>query len=136
MVDVLKNGPSGNRITAGFRGRRGGRGRQFLRPRAAIFLAFQKQETIKQVLKTELSQMEEGKPSRQDIARVADTVKQAGYAWIDGQVFHGIRAIAAPIFDPQGALRAAMSLVSNQASLVRFPSSILDDLLGTTGRIS
>ena len=80
--------------------------------------------------------MEEGKPSRQDIARVADTVKQAGYAWIDGQVFHGIRAIAAPIFDPQGELRAAMSLVSNQASLVRFPSPILDDLLDTAGRIS
>lgn len=101
-----------------------------------IFLAFQKQETVKQVLKTELSQMEEEKPSRQDIAKVADTVKQAGYAWIDGQVFHGIRAIAAPIFDPQGELRAAMSLVSNQASLVRFPSSILDDLLETAGRIS
>jgi DNA-binding IclR family transcriptional regulator len=101
-----------------------------------IFLVFQKQETIKQVLKTELSQMEEGKPSRQDIARVADAVKQAGYAWIDGQVFHGVRAIAAPIFGPQGELRAAMSLVSNQASLVRFPSPVLDDLLETASRIS
>ena len=101
-----------------------------------IFLAFQKQETVKQVLKTELSQMEQGKPSRQDIASVANTVKQAGYAWIDGQVFHGVRALAAPIFDPQGELRAAMSLVSNQASLVRFPSPILDDLLETASRIS
>jgi DNA-binding IclR family transcriptional regulator len=101
-----------------------------------MFLAFQKPETIGRTLKSELAQMDEGKPSRQDIAKIADEVKQAGYAWIDGQVFHGIRAIAAPIFDPQGELRAAMSLVSNQASLVRFPSPVLDDLLETAGLIS
>jgi DNA-binding IclR family transcriptional regulator len=101
-----------------------------------LFLALQKHETIKQVLKSELSQMEEGKPSRQDIANVAEEVKRTGYAWIDGQVFHGMRAIAAPIFDPQGKLLAAMSLVSNQASLVRFPNATLDDILKTAGRIS
>ena len=31
----------------------------------------------------------------------------------------------------QGALRAAMSLVSNQASLVKFPNPVVDDLLAT-----
>jgi len=63
-------------------------------------------------------------------------VRRDGFALIDGQVFHGIRAIAAPIFDPQGDLRAAMSLVGNQPSLVKVPNPILDDLCATARRIS
>ena len=63
-------------------------------------------------------------------------VRRQGYAWIDGQVFHGMRAIAAPIFDMQGLLRGAMSLVSNQASLVEFPNAILSDLVETAKRTS
>jgi DNA-binding IclR family transcriptional regulator len=80
--------------------------------------------------------MEEPKPSAQELAAVADTVRREGFAWIDGQVFHGYRAIAAPIFDMQGVLRAAMSLVSNQASLVKFPNPVADDLLATAKRAS
>jgi DNA-binding IclR family transcriptional regulator len=101
-----------------------------------VFLAFHKQGAIKPVLKSELSRVDEPKPSAQDLASIADTVRREGFAWIDGQVFHGMRALAAPIFDMQGTLRAAMSLVSNQASLVRFPNAVLDDLLATAKRAS
>ena len=45
-------------------------------------------------------------------------------------------SLAAPIFDTQGALRAVMSLVSNQASLVSFPNPVLDDLITTAKRTS
>ena len=83
-----------------------------------IFLAYHKQETIKTILKSELAQMDGPKPSAKELAGIVADVKQSGFAWIDGQVFHGMRAIAAPIFDMQGLLRGAMSLVSNQASLV------------------
>jgi DNA-binding IclR family transcriptional regulator len=80
--------------------------------------------------------MEEPKPSTQELAVISDMVRREGFAWIDGQVFHGYRAMAAPIFDMQGTLRAAMSLVSNQASLIKFPNPILDDLLATAKRAS
>jgi hypothetical protein len=64
-----------------------------------IFLAFHKQAAIKPILKNELARMEEPKPSTPELAAIADTVRREGFAWIDGQVFHGYRAIAAPIFD-------------------------------------
>jgi len=92
-----------------------------------IFLAYQERERTDAVLKFEVSHMEEQKPSEKDIQTIVEKVRHDGYAWIDGQVFRGFRAIAAPIFDPQGKLQAAMSLVSNQPSLVRFPNSTLDD---------
>ncbi|ARP99687.1 hypothetical protein CAK95_11755 [Pseudorhodoplanes sinuspersici] len=63
------------------------------------------------------------KPSEKDIQSIIDKVRRDGFSWIDGQVFHSFRALAAPICDPQGKLRAAMSLVSNQSSLVKFPNS-------------
>lgn len=101
-----------------------------------LFLAYQSQNTVKAVLKAELAKREEGRPSKQDIEAASAAVRRDGVAWIDGQVFHGLRAIAAPIFDPQGTLRAAMSLVSNQPSLVDFPNSIMDDLRDTAKRVS
>jgi DNA-binding IclR family transcriptional regulator len=101
-----------------------------------IFLAFQPQQTIKSVLKSELAQREEQRPSLKDVAAAAEQVRRERFAWIDGQVFHGAPAIAAPIFDPQGNLRAAMSLVSNQPSLVDFPNPIMDDLRDTAKRVS
>ena len=101
-----------------------------------LFLAYQSQNAIKAVLKAELAKREEGRPSKQDIEAVSAAVRRDGVAWIDGQVFRGLRAIAAPIFNPQGTLRAAMSLVSNQPSLVDFPNSIMDDLRDTAKRVS
>jgi DNA-binding IclR family transcriptional regulator len=101
-----------------------------------IFLAYHSQAAIKPILKAELAKSEERKPSPKEIAAIAEDVRGKGLAWIDGQVFHGVRALAVPIFDPQGELRAAMSLVSNQASLVQFPNTILSDLVETGRRVS
>jgi DNA-binding IclR family transcriptional regulator len=101
-----------------------------------IFLAYQDEKTVKDVLAAELARSGDSRPSNQDIAAVIADVRANGYAWIDGQVFHGVRALAAPIFYPQGQLCAAMSLVSNEASLVQFPNPVLDDLVATASRIS
>ncbi len=101
-----------------------------------IFLTYMEDEAVRPILKSELAKAENPKPTRAEIAAVASNVRQHRYAWIDGQVFHGERAIAAPVFDPQGDVRAAMSLVSNQASLVQFPNKVLDDLVATAARIS
>lgn len=101
-----------------------------------IFLAYLDDETIRPILTSERVNAEDPKPTKAEIATIACDVRNRRYAWIDGQVFHGVRALAAPIFDPQGDLRAAMSLVSNQASLVQFPNDVLDDLVATATRIS
>jgi DNA-binding IclR family transcriptional regulator len=101
-----------------------------------VFLTHLAQKTTRSILKSELARMDEPRPSAQDLAVIQQEVRNQGYAWIDGQVFHGYRALAAPIFDTQGALRAVMSLVSNQASLVSFPNPALDDLVTTAKRTS
>lgn len=101
-----------------------------------IFLAYMDDESVLPILKSELARTEDRKPTKAQIAGIASDVRKHRFAWIDGQVFHGVRALAAPIFDPQGDLRAAMSLVSNQASLVQFPNKISDDLIATATRIS
>jgi len=100
-----------------------------------IFLAYEAISTTKKVLKSEREQ-DESKPSEKEISVTINKVRKDGFAWIDGQVVHGLRALATPIFDHQGSLRAAMSLVSTQASLVRFPNKTLDDIMETAKRVS
>jgi len=101
-----------------------------------LFLAHQSQTQVKPILRAELARREENKPTAKDVAAAAADARREGFAWIDGQVFHGIRAVAAPVFDPQGELRATMSLVSNKPSLVDLPNAIVDDLCATALRIS
>jgi DNA-binding IclR family transcriptional regulator len=101
-----------------------------------IFLTYLSERTIRPILKAEASKSEGRKPSAQEIEEVTQFVRKEGFAWIDGQLFHSIRAIAVPIFDSQGELQATISLVSNQTSLVQFPNPVLDDLRATGKRIS
>jgi DNA-binding IclR family transcriptional regulator len=101
-----------------------------------IFLTYLNAATTNPILQSETAKTDDAKLTAKEIKSITDLVRRQKYAWIDGQVFHSIRAIAVPIFDPQGELRASMSLVSNQASLVHFPNSILDDLNETARRIS
>lgn len=101
-----------------------------------IFLTHLGERMTRPILKAEAAKSEETVLSAKDIDEIKKFVRAEGYAWIDGQVFHGIRAVAVPIFDSQGQLQAAISLVSNQASLVRFPNPVLDELKATAMRIS
>jgi DNA-binding IclR family transcriptional regulator len=101
-----------------------------------VFLTFLNAKTTRANLKSELARMDEPKPTTDELASIQTAVRAQGYAWIDGQVFHSMRALAAPIFDTQGGVRAVMSLVSNQASLVKFPNTVLDDLIATARRTS
>lgn len=100
------------------------------------FLTHLNERTTRPILKAEMAKSEDKAPSAAEVDAVKKLIRSDGYAWIDGQVFHSIRAIAVPIFDSQGQLQAAISLVSNQASLVQFPNPVLDDLKATANRIS
>jgi DNA-binding IclR family transcriptional regulator len=101
-----------------------------------IFLTYLNERTTGPILKAEAARSAEGTLTRKEIEAITQFVRTEGYAWIDGQVLHSMRAIAVPIFDSQGGVQAAISLVSNQASLVQFPNPILDDLKATGARIS
>lgn len=101
-----------------------------------IFLTYLNERTTRPILKAEAAKLEERKPSAKDTEEITQFVRKEGFAWIDGQVLHSIRAIAVPIFDSQEQLLATISLVSNQASLVKFPNPVLDDLKDTGQRIS
>jgi DNA-binding IclR family transcriptional regulator len=101
-----------------------------------IFLTYLSKRTTHPFLKAEAARSEEKSLSPKEIEKITHLVRTEGYAWIDGHVFHSIRAIAVPIFDSQGELQATISLVSNQPSLVQFPNPILDDLKATGKRIS
>jgi len=101
-----------------------------------IFLTYLTERSIRPVLKSETTKSEEKRLSARQIEEIKQFVRKEGFAWVDGQVFHGIRAIAVPIIDSQGELQAAISLVSNQAWLTQFPNLALDDLRETGNRIS
>ena len=75
-------------------------------------------------------------PSTQELAAIADTVRREGFASIDGQVFHGVPGDRCADLRHAGRAAGAMSLVSNQASLVHFPNPVVDDLLATAKRAS
>jgi len=101
-----------------------------------IFLTHLNERMTRPILKAEIAKSEDKAPSTADVEAIRKFVRTEGYASIDGQVFHSIRAIAVPVFDAQGQLQAAISLVSNQASLVQFPNPVLDDLKSTANRVS
>jgi DNA-binding IclR family transcriptional regulator len=101
-----------------------------------IFLTHLGDRMTRSTLKTEVAKSEEKKLSGAELDEIKKFIRTEGYAWIDGQVFHSIRAIAVPIFDSQGQLQAAISLVSNQPSLVQASNPVLDDLKATGCRIS
>ena len=102
----------------------------------AEIIAHEDRSTTQKILKAELNRSDNPRPSSKPVEATTVKVRKEGFAWIDGQIVHSLRALAVPIFDLQGSLRAALSLVSNQASLVRFPNKTLDDILETGQRIS
>jgi DNA-binding IclR family transcriptional regulator len=101
-----------------------------------IFFTYLSERATRPILKAETSRSEGTRRSDREIEAISQSIRKDGFAWIDGQLLHSIRAIAVPIFDSQGQILATISLVSNQPSLVRFPNPTLDDLLATGKRIS
>jgi DNA-binding IclR family transcriptional regulator len=101
-----------------------------------IFLTHLGKRTTRPILSAEASKSAEKRLSAKEVEQITTFVRKEGYAWIDGQVIRSIRAIAVPIFDSQGELQAAISLVTNQPSLVQLPNPVLDDLRATGKRIS
>jgi DNA-binding IclR family transcriptional regulator len=101
-----------------------------------IFLAFLPEEMTRAALDAEMARQTDVLEARQAVQRIIREVRQQGFAYTDGSVVPGLRAIAAPILDLQGGLCACVALVSPSESLVRFPNAMLDDLLATAQKTS
>lgn len=87
-----------------------------------IFLAYLPDALTRPVLAEETGADGSGAIASRDVEGIIAEIKSAGFAAIDGSVVPGLRAIAAPIFDLQGELRACIALVSPSQDLVEFPN--------------
>lgn len=101
-----------------------------------VFLAHLPTELTQALLDAELRRLPDLLEARRDLETSNHHVRTHGYAWIDGTVVPGLRAIAAPILDVQGTMRGCMALVSPAESLIRFPNAALDALLAAAQRTS
>lgn len=94
-----------------------------------IFLAHMPNSLTRPVLMQEAASTGAASPGPRKIKAMIDEIRSSGFAAIDGSVVPGLRAIAAPIFDLQGELRACMALVSPSQALVEVPSVALGALI-------
>ena len=94
-----------------------------------VFLTFLPEEVTRPLLEVELAGHPKAEQAWAKVESVRNDVVKMGFAWVDGSVIPGLRAIAAPILDMQGDLRATMALVGASASLVKIPNSMVDALL-------
>lgn len=101
-----------------------------------VFLAHLPPEMTQGLLEAEMRRSPDLIEARRDLEESNRHVREQGYAWIDGTVVPGLRAIAAPILDIQGTMRACMALVSPAESLIRFPNPALHSLLSAARRTS
>jgi len=88
-----------------------------------IFLAHMPAALTRPVLAQQTDSSGSQATSLRKIEAMVAEIRKSGFAAIDGSVVPGLRAIAAPIFDMQGQLRACMALVSPSQSLVEFPNT-------------
>jgi DNA-binding IclR family transcriptional regulator len=63
-------------------------------------------------------------------------VRRNGYSAVDGMLISGLKTISAPVFNMQGELVAAMSLVGPQKALMEIPGPVTDLFLAATRRAS
>lgn len=73
-----------------------------------IFLAFMNRRSTQEILDIETKQFN---VATDDVLDEASTVKERGYATVDGALIPGLSAISGPVFDHRKALVAAITLI-------------------------
>jgi DNA-binding IclR family transcriptional regulator len=101
-----------------------------------VYLAHLEPQTTAAVLEKESRVANGAQPSAKDLKARLEEIRKDGYAWIDGAIIPGIVSIAAPIWDYQGELHGAISLVSGHKALPKSSSQPVQALLDTSKRIS
>ena len=57
------------------------------------------------------------------------TVRNRGFAWIDGLIVTGLRGVSVPVLDVQGQIQCALTLLSTNLALVDFPNDAHSQLV-------
>ncbi len=105
-----------------------------------VFLAWKEPDETRDLVMNELA--EETAPrvgigALDDVTRIADEVRALGYARVEASMFVGVNAVAAPIFDYQGHLTAAVSYVGPQDTLdVKKQSALPEEIRQIARHIS
>ncbi|MDM0067037.1 IclR family transcriptional regulator [Variovorax sp. J31P207] len=56
------------------------------------------------------------------IAESLEAIRTRGFAWIDGLIISGLRGVSVPVLDVQGQIQCALTLLSTDFALVKFPN--------------
>lgn len=99
-----------------------------------IFLAHMPRETTQPMLAKELEGRTDIDPAQID-QWIAE-VRRNGFSALDGMLISGLKAISAPVFNMQGELLAAVSLVGPQKALMEIPGPVTDLFLAAARRAS
>lgn len=58
-----------------------------------------------------------------------DEVRRQRFAWIDGLIVSGLRGMSVPVLDVQGQMQCALTLLSTDLALVKFPNEAQHHLI-------
>lgn len=101
-----------------------------------VFLAFSDEKEADKLLKLSLEK-HVPRESIETFSREAEKIKKAGLAHDYGEVFQGVRCVAAPIFNHEDAIAATLSVSVPVVRLNNTVSANIEKhLLTTAGRIS
>ena len=64
------------------------------------------------------------------------SVRDQGFAWVDGQMVMGLRGVSVPVLDMYAEVRCTLTLLSPDPKLVHFPNAAQQHLLGAGQRAS
>ncbi len=79
------------------------------------FLAYSRPEVVASFLEAELTAP--NAPSREEVQRIIDEVRGKGVSRVKGELLPGIHALCAPVFDHQGHIVLALTVVAPAALL-------------------
>ena len=97
-----------------------------------IFAAYLPATITKRLWAKELASGTYLLPKGESFENILRMVRAEGFAWIDGSIVTGLRAISAPVFNMQGDIQATVTLMSIDSKLVALPNDLLKHLLSST----
>lgn len=56
------------------------------------------------------------------VKKTLDKVRENRFSWIDGLIVSGLRGMSVPVLDVQGNIQCALTMLSTELSLVKFPN--------------
>lgn len=94
-----------------------------------VFAAYMPDRTTASLVDEELKLAISPPYTLEEFQEEVEQVKQAGFAISDGRVTPGLRTATVPVFNFQGQIVAAISLLSTSHALIQLPNRDVDELV-------